>query len=259
MLLPRQSLKAHLETHKQHPEMGVAVLGPIALSPMLDQSVFVRKWDRTRLRRFAGVTEVPYYRFWTCNVSAKRDFVLQHGRMQEAIGPGGPIAHQDPELGYQLSHHGLRILYCTDAVAYHHEAMSLEEQCRKAYNRGLNFGEFRDRVGQPEIAVAYHVWDTSTLRDHLRIWFGSRRHLVPPSDRNMALLLGRYFLRGLAFNALTLRLIWLPLADAAERSPLIAGFMRSAFYSGIVSYHFVRGYRDGKGWAGAAAPQPKRA
>jgi hypothetical protein len=259
MLLPRQSLKAHLEMHEAHPEKEVAVLGRVALSPTLDQSVFVQKWDRARIGRFAGFKDVPYYRFWACNVSVKREFVVRHGRMPEAIGPGGPIAHQDPELGYQLSHHGLRILYCPDAVAYDRGTRTLDGECRKAYNRGLNFGEFRERVDQPEIAVAYHVWDISTVRDHLRIWFGPRRHLVLPSDRNPVLLLGRYLLRGLAFNAPTVGLFWIPLAERAERSPAIARFMRSPFYHGIVSYHFLRGYRKARAWNRAPAALPKQA
>jgi len=259
MLLPRQSLKAHLETHEAHPEEAAAVLGPVVQSPMLDQSVFLRKWDRIRIDRFAGMLEVPYYRFWTCNVSAKREFVLRHGRMPEAIGEGGPIAHQDPELGYQLSHHGLRIFYCPDAVAFHHEVVTLDEQCQKDHNRGISFGELRERVAQPEISVAYHVWDISTVRDHLRIWFGPRRHLVPLRDRNPALLLVHYLLRGLAFNTLTVNLLWKPLAERAERSPAIARFMRSPFYRGILSYHFYRGYRKGRTWTRAPAAQPKQA
>src|SRR5258708_36999099 len=113
MFLPPEALKAHLETHKAHPEKEVGVLGPIAMSPTLDQSVFQRKWDRVP-PRFASMKEVPYYKFWACNVSAKRGFVLRHGRMPETIAPCGALAHQDTELGSNLSHHGLRILACPD-------------------------------------------------------------------------------------------------------------------------------------------------
>jgi glycosyltransferase involved in cell wall biosynthesis len=246
MFLPRQSLKAHLDTHLANPAEEVAVLGSIPVSPNFENSVFLRKFDRTRPSQFAGVKEVPYYKFWTANVSAKREFVMKYGRMPESIGPGGAIAHQDPELGYQLSKGGLRILYCPDAIAYHHQIMTLDEACRNAYKRGLNFGEFRDRIGQPEIAVAYHVCSLATVGDHLRVWFGSRRHLVPPGDRNPVLLLGRYLLRALAFNRATMKWGWLPLAERAERDPVFARVMCSAFYRGIIAYHFNRGCREDK-------------
>jgi glycosyltransferase involved in cell wall biosynthesis len=259
MFLPPQTLRAHLEMHIAHPEEEVAALGAIALSPTLDQSVFLRKFDRVGIGHFVAGKEVPYYNFWACNVSAKRKFVLDHGRMWEGVGPGGAVAYQDPELGYQLSQAGLRILYCRDAVAYHHQIMTLDKACRDAYNRGLNFDEFRERINQPEIAVIYHIWDSSTVGDHLRIWFGPRRHLVRPGDRNPMLLLGRYLLRGLLFNALTVGVFWIPLAERVERSPALARFMRSRFYRGIVTYHFLRGYRKGRTWTRAPVVQPRQA
>lgn len=257
MFLAPQSLRAHLETHLAHPEREVSVLGPIEVSPTLDQSVFLRKFDRTRASQMVGVKELPYYKFWTANVSAKRDFVLQNGRMPESIGPGGAIAHQDPELGYQLSHHGLRILYNPDAVTYHHQITTFEEACRNSYKRGLNFHEFRDRVGQPEIVVAYHLWDISTLGDHLRAWFGPRRRYLTGGDRNPVLLLARYLLRSLLFNSVTVPLVWTRLVERAETDPTVARWMHSRFYGGIITYHFIRGYREGRSWTGAAAVQAR--
>jgi glycosyltransferase involved in cell wall biosynthesis len=259
VFLVPQALKVHLEAHLAHPEEEVSVLGPIALSPMLDQSVFLQKFDRTPPSRFAWSAEVPYYNFWTANVSAKREFVLRHARMPESVGPGGALAHQDTELGYRLSKFGLRILYYPEAVAYHHQIMTLDEASRNAYKRGLNFAEFRDRIGQPEIAVVYHVWNLATVRDHLRIWFGPRRHLVPPGDRNPVLLLGRYLLRSLAFNAVTLPTIWMPLAAQAERNPALARYMRSSFYRGIIAYHFFRGCRESMAWTKTPTALPTQA
>jgi hypothetical protein len=99
----------------------------------------------------------------------------------------------------------------------------------------------------------------TTLGDHLRIWFGPRRHYVPPPDRNPVLLLARYLLRGLVFNRVTIPLVWRPLADRAERNPAIARFMQPAFYRGFIAYHFFRGYREATTWIAAPAEQPRRA
>jgi glycosyltransferase involved in cell wall biosynthesis len=255
-----QALRAHLDMHEAHPGEEVAALGRVEQSPALAElSVFLSKLDRMRFADFAGSQEVPYYRFWACNISVKREFVLRHGPFREECGRAGPGSHEDSELGYRLSYAGLRILYQPDALGFHHHIMTLDQMCRRAHVQGMNFVDFREQVGQPEIAVIYHVWDVTTVRDHLRVWFGPRRHYVPLSDRNPALLLGRYLLRGLAFNRLTIPLFWRPLADRAERVPALANFMRPAFYRGLIAYHFFRGYREGRTCTGAPAEQLRQA
>jgi glycosyltransferase involved in cell wall biosynthesis len=259
ILLAPQALKEHVAMHRLHPEEEVAVFGRTEISPKLNQSVFLRKFDRIRCGDFAGCEELPWYQFWGCNISAKRDFVLRYGGMPEEVGVGGAIAHQDRVLGHRLMRGGLRILYSPAALAFHHHAMTFDQMCRFQYRQGESFNQTRIWVNEPELAVACHVWDISTVWDHLRVWFGPRRHLVPAGDRNPVLLLGRYLLRGLAFNALTVNLLWTPLAKRAERSPAIARLMHPRFYRSIIAYHTYRGYRKGRTWTRAPAPQPKRA
>ena len=156
--------------------------------------------------------------------------MLRYGGMPEEIGIGGAIAHQDRVLGHRLMKGGLRILYSPAALAFHHHVMTLDQMCRFQYKQGESFNQTRIWVNEPELAVACHFWDISTVGDHLRVWFGPRRNLVPPEDRNPVLLLGRYLLRGLVFNALTVNLLWTPLAKRAERSPAIARLMHPQFY-----------------------------
>jgi hypothetical protein len=69
--------------------------------------------------------------------------------------------------------------------------------------QGMNFGEFRQFVPEPEIPVAYHVLTWDTVADHLRTLFGPRRQFLEASDRNPALLLACHFARALVFNDLT--------------------------------------------------------
>jgi len=253
IFMSRQTLKMHVSMHEAHPEQEVAVFGLVKQSPTLDGSVFLRTWDPFGFRALAGLRELPYYRFGACNVSAKREFVMRYGPFRDQRGRGGPLAHEDAELGYQLSRGGLRILFCPEALGWHHHITTLEGACRKAYQQGLNFGDFRDRVGQPEIAVAYHVLDFSTLRDHLRVWFGPRRRYVSPPDRNPVMLLGRYVLRTLAFNSLTVPLFWKPLLERAEHDPAVARIVRASFYRGLTAFYFRRGYREGRTWIEAPA------
>jgi glycosyltransferase involved in cell wall biosynthesis len=240
-----EALKAHLAMHRAHPEQEAAVLGRVEQSLALDQSVFLRKWDQMRFSRFAGSKELPYYRFWACNVSVKREFILRHGPFRDQRGRGGYNAHEDPELGYRLSRGGLRLLYCSDALGFHHHVMTFAQACRKSYNLGVNFGEFQQLVPEPEIPVAYHVLTWRTLPDHLRALSGPRRRHLSAADRNPAALLLRQMLRALLFNAVTVRGVWEPLVRRAENNPAIARMMHRQLYRGVLFHHFLRGCRDG--------------
>jgi len=157
-----QALKEHVEMHRLHPEEEVAVFGRTEISPEL-QSVFLRKFDRIRCSDFDGCEELPWYQFWGCNISAKRDFVLRFGGMPEEIGIGGAIAHRDRVLGHRLMQGGLRILYCPTALAFHHHDMTFDQMCKFQFKQGKSFNQTRIWVKAPELAVACHVWDISTV------------------------------------------------------------------------------------------------
>jgi len=242
----RRSLREHLDFHTAHPELEVAALGCVRQSPQLEsKTMFLRTWDPFRYSDFEGLTELPYYRFWACNISVKQEFLLQNALFRESMGRGGAASHEDAELGYRLQQHGLRILYCPAALGFHHHVVTLRQACERAYSMGLNFGEFNQSVPVPELAVAYHVFSLGTIGDHLRIWFGPRRKFVPPGDRNPLLLLARYLIRGIGFNGATVRYFWMPLFERAERDPRTARFVRAPFYRGLIAYHFFRGCREG--------------
>jgi GT2 family glycosyltransferase len=239
------TLAAHLAMHAAHPEPEVAVLGRVEQSPALEGSVFLRTWDPFRFSAFAGQTELPYYRFWACNISVKRDFVLRFGPFREQRGRAGAASHEDPELGYRLSRGGLRILYGVDALGHHHHVVTFEQACRRRYMQGMNFGEFRRLAAAPEIPVAYHVLTWQTLPDHLRAWFGPRRRYLTGIDRNPPGLLLWHLARVCVFNGLTVRHLWEPLVRQAEHRPAIAKRLNREVYRGILFHHFLCGCRDG--------------
>lgn len=257
--MSRGALAAHVAFHEARPGPEVAVLGQVKQSPEAEQSVFLRAWDPFRFSDMADADELPYYRFWACNVSASREFVLRHGPFRPQMGLAGYAAHEDSELGYRLSRAGMRLYYCPEAIGFHHHVATLEGVCKRGYMQGLNFPAFREQVGQPEIAVVYHWIDWSTLGDHLRACFGPRRKHLAPIDRALPVLFGRYMLRGLAFNAVTMRLVWAKAAAWAERYPAVAKLMRPAFYRGMIAYHFFKGCRDGRAMIkGMTRQQPKQ-
>jgi len=258
ILLARHALRAHLESHQAHPEQEAAVLGNVRQSPEMAQTVFLRTWNLFRFEDFEGPIEVPYYRFWAANISAKRDFLLKHGLFREDLGRGGPAAHEDAELGCRLHKSGLRILYNAAATGDHYHIVTRERACTRAWEQGLNFDEFRAFAPAPEIPVAYHDLRWSTFGDHLRAWLGPRRRDLAPTDRNPLRMIARHVLRGMVFNGVTVPLFWDPLFDRAERDPRVAARMRATFYRGVIGYHFFRGCREGNRRFGAprsAQPQ----
>jgi hypothetical protein len=188
---------------------------------------------------------VPYYRFWACNISAKREFVLGCGGFRGHRGRGGAAAHEDSELGYRLHQAGLRILYEPTALGYHYHVVSFHVARQRRYEVGLNFGEFREFVPEPEIPVAYHVLNRHTILDHLRTYMGSGRQFLPSGDRNPLKLLGRELARRITFNRVTVPFLLEPLVRGAEQRALLSKFATPTIYRGILFHHFLRGCRDG--------------
>lgn len=259
ILLAPQALAAHLAQHRAHPEPGAAVLGRVLQSPALTQSVFLRTWDPFRFDSFEGLQQLPYYLFWACNVSFKRDFMLQHGMFHARRGRAGAAAHEDAELGYRLHQHGLQLYLAMDGLGHHHHVETLDGAMKRAHQRGLNWGEFRERVPTPEIVVRYHVLGWDTLGDHWRALTGPGRRFLIGADRNPLLLVLRYLLRSLLFNRLTLPGLWLPLLRRAEQQPALARWVHRDLYRGVISWHFFKGVHDAVALYGQPGTEPGHA
>jgi len=170
-----------LQTHRDHPALEVAVVGKVTQSPELTQSLFMRKWEPIRFGNVKQIVTLPYYLFWACHVSAKRDFLLSVGMFREHRGRAGAASHEDVELGYRLHQRGLRLLYNPRATAHHYHVETLEKAMQRAYERGLNFDEFRQYVPAPEVVVRYHLIAWRTLADHARVYAGQLRTQSAPA------------------------------------------------------------------------------
>lgn len=248
--LSRGALKAHLAAHEKHPEPHVTILGKVLQSPELMGSVFLRHWDPFHFSRLRGVHELPYYYFWGCNISFKRSFLIQHGLFREHLGRaadgrgGGGAAHEDVELGYRLRDHGLRIVYDEEAWGYHYHVYTLEQAVERYYERGLNFGEFRRFVPDPEILVQNHVLTLSTLREYASVF--RRLNFLKGAERSLPWQIARRIAFMLVFNKVTVSMLWSPLLAKAEDHPFIPRLITSELYRAYLYYHFMRGIADAK-------------
>jgi len=239
ILLAPQALETYLNAHSLYREQNVAILGKVVQSPELKKkSVFLSKWNPFKYGTLENKVELPYYLFWACNISFKKEFMVRHGMFRTEIGPGGAANHEDVELGYRLFLNRLKIYYNMEALGYHFHLTTLDEACRRAYQRGLNWHGFRALIDDPLISVRYHVLNKSTLKDHLRAFTGKNRERL---DTKPVSLLASHAARLILFNAITIPCFWLPVMNLAEKHPFVAKFMHTQFYRGVIYYHFLTG------------------
>jgi GT2 family glycosyltransferase len=240
------ALAEHLARHERQPRQEIAVLGRVLQSKDADDSVFLSTWEPFQFQdmAYSDGQIVPYYMFWACNVSFKRDFMLMHGMFREHKGRAGYAAHEDVELGYRLHRHGMELVYSHDALGFHHHLTTLDAELKRAYSRGLNWGEFRRLAPAPELDVRYHVLNRSTLKTHVETFRSDRKQYLLGSDRSIAFLISLYVSRALLLNRLTVTAFWKPLLDAAEESQWVARLMHRKIYRGVIAHHFHRGCAD---------------
>lgn len=235
------SLRTHLEFHRDHPEQTAAALGRVLQAPELDETVFLRNWDPFQFRRLAGATVLPRYRFWACNLSFKRDFMLRWGMFRQDMGRTG--GHEDTEVGYRLARRGLRIHYLPEALAYHRHVYTLDQAVRRWYLRGQGYHRLQALVGDPELTVFLHVLNRRTVRQYVRVL--RRPNALSGWEKSLAWHLLREAVRRVVLNAATVRLLWRPILNRAEKWPWLGRRMNTQIYRAYLYYHFLRGVRDG--------------
>lgn len=244
IFLAPQALRTHIEHHHARPELSVAVLGKVVQSPDLTQSVFLRKWDPFRFYELEELAELPPYRFFAMNLSAKREYLLRNGMYLEHRGRGGASAMEDLELGCRLHQAGLRLLYSKAALGHHYHLVTLDQAITRWYERGLNYGEFRRHAPYPELTVYFHVLSIHTVREYVRVLYGP--NAFRGAERSFVWHLIRHVVRMFTLNRLTVRLIWRKLFDLVERRPQLAKLVTPKMYRAFLYYHFLRGVSDGR-------------
>jgi GT2 family glycosyltransferase len=121
----RRLVAEHLRWHQRNPEPEIGVLGLVKWSPRVKVTAFMR-WLETGIQFEYGTiddTEVGWQRFYSCNISVKREMLERVGGFDEERFPYG---YEDLELGRRLSEHGFRLLYNPAAVGEHLKTETLE-------------------------------------------------------------------------------------------------------------------------------------
>jgi len=118
-MVPDPELVArHLDVHNRRPEPEVAVLGHVDIHPEVGHNRLNRwmDWSGTQFdyRNITG-SDAGFGRFYSCNVSLKRDFFLAAGGFDEDF----IYYYEDLDCGYRLDRKGLRLLYEPGARVHH--------------------------------------------------------------------------------------------------------------------------------------------
>jgi hypothetical protein len=91
--------------------------------------------------------------------------------------------------------------------------------------------------------VKYHILNLRTVKHYVSTFRDLSRAALPPSDRNLPLLLFKHLVRWLLFNGVSVPALWMRLLPKAETNAWLAALVNPYFYRGAVFYHFVKGCR----------------
>jgi GT2 family glycosyltransferase len=232
-------LTSHFRFHEKYPQPNIAVLGTVLQSPELPDTVFHRYWDPFRFKELKGARELPYWKFWACNLSVKRSFLLENGLFMETKG----AAHEDVELGYRLSRKGLQLLFNEDAVAYHYHVEDLDEAITREYERGFNWIAVSESIPDPLLHVVYDDLTWRTLKAHYSAFQRTEISIHLPGRFGIARYVALQAVRWTMFNRLTIP-VWRRLLLTAETSRAAQRLVFSYLYRGTVSYFFLKGAAD---------------
>lgn len=216
-------VQRHLEYHEKWPEAHWAVLGRVVQDPGVQMTPFSRFFEPFAFSTIGKREELDFRYFWTCNLSVKRSFLLQHGIFSESVRYP---AHEDVELGYRLEQKGLRIRYCPEALGHHHHFMTFERECKHQYEMGYYF---------------HLLW--KNVRDwRLYEWIPLICWQMPRPL--LAKRLARHAARLILFNRLTVPLLFEPLIAVLEQRPGLARHARILYWK-VLTYYARRGIADG--------------
>jgi glycosyltransferase involved in cell wall biosynthesis len=142
-------LSTHARRHRQR--SAIAVVGlEVQVSNLADYA-FKRDHPETRGRLHPpSRRKLSWLYFLTGNASARRADLLRAGGFDESFTGYG---HEDLELGYRLARMGIEILYEPQAVSYHCQTVTYEDQKEKMRLAGRSTARFYRKHPQLEVMV----------------------------------------------------------------------------------------------------------
>jgi GT2 family glycosyltransferase len=141
---------------------------------------------------------------------------------------------EDFDLGRRLSRKGVRLVYCQEAIAYHHnDTLTLGQLCRKKYAEGRSLARLIAKA--PEVVAEMDLRPPFSLPPHL---------LSPRRDGLLKTIAKQlYFTRSSA-------LVLAALSGVVDRS------RRQRVLPYLMYCYYWMGVRDGARYLGSSSPGP---
>ena len=144
-------LEAHLETHREHPEVNVAVLGyttwaaEIEVTPLMNYVTEIGQL----LFSYPSIEDgqvLDYTYFWGGRSSCKRSLLAEQGSFDQELP-----AMEDIELGFRLAKHGLKVVYTSAARSFMVRPVTFDEFARRSTKRGRAMWLYNAKHDDPEV------------------------------------------------------------------------------------------------------------
>ena len=217
-VLPDADLvQRYAEFHQAHPEPHHAALGeayvPEALLAHPMSMFHTFPYDEVR-----GLDRLGYEHFWTCNVSVKREFMLECGMFDEDF-----LYYEDILCGHRLTRNGMHLHFLPAARGQHLHELEPSAIPRKGHLTGFWLYPFVERIPETKVKKRFGI-------------------LSPDIGAG---LLAKRWLRRLGF-----RIVDNPLTHALLKGLGAGGSRRTRlsdfYYFLIFRRHLLAGYADAK-------------
>jgi len=144
----------HAEFHNHHPAAHHVALGEVYVPPSLldDPMSMFHVFPYEEVRK---LERLSYLHFWTCNISMKRQFMLDAGMFDERF-----LAYEDILCGHQLATNGMHLHFLPCARGQHLHQIKPEGIPAKGLWYGRWLYAFVEQLPKPEVKVRFGILST---------------------------------------------------------------------------------------------------
>ena len=141
----------HFGFHRRFPEMHHAATGEAYVPPeMLDDPMsFFHTFPYDEVRNLDRLT---FLHFWTCNVTFKRQFMLDHGMFDESF-----LYYEDVLVAHKLEKAGMHLHFNPAARGQHLHQLRPSGVASKGFFTGLWLYAFEQRIPEREVRQRFGI------------------------------------------------------------------------------------------------------